>query len=301
MSAFPFASEPELKADPESSRWWCHFQHRGAIRTGSNGGKRHAPDRSSGSEDRSALRGLLILARAIQRASVEFRPLSDSEDCSSRTQGVVSAFNTESGALIWRNEAATIDESDVRFGAGLATAGNRLFVASSAGSIYALNASNGALIWELPLALPLRSAPTVHDGRVFLLTADNRLFALDQSTGTILWQHQGFAESAALLGGPSPAVDNTAVVVPIRQVRCSHLSRQWRTLWVDNFTRPRRTIAIAAMNDIESSPVISGDVVFVAGFGGEMAAVDVRRGIRIWEQKLVSVESPWVRAISFTS
>jgi outer membrane protein assembly factor BamB len=58
--------------------------------------------------------------------------------------------------------------------------------------------------------------------------------------------------------------------------------------------RPRRTEALAQINDIDGYPVIEGDQVYVAGYGGQMAAIDLRRGIRVWDLDLGSTQGPWV-------
>jgi outer membrane protein assembly factor BamB len=34
--------------------------------------------------------------------------------------------------------------------------------------------------------------------------------------------------------------------------------------------------------------------VYIAGYGGQMAAIDARRGIRRWDIDIASTETPWV-------
>jgi outer membrane protein assembly factor BamB len=67
-----------------------------------------------------------------------------------------------------------------------------------------------------------------------------------------------------------------------------------RPLWNDTVQRPRRTLALAEINDIDGSPVIDNGRVYVAGHAGQMAVLDLRRGIRAWDLDVASTETPWV-------
>jgi outer membrane protein assembly factor BamB len=64
------------------------------------------------------------------------------------------------------------------------------FTATDGGSVFALNADTGQVVWKQQLKDPVASSPTVKDGRVFLSV--NRsdtpyAVALDEHTGALLW------------------------------------------------------------------------------------------------------------------
>lgn len=180
-------------------------------------------------------------------------------------------------------------------GGGLAYANGWLFVTLSSGQVLGLNAASGTEVWRQALGLPLRAAPTVAEDRVLVLSADNNLYALDGTTGQPVWRHAGFFEGTGVLGGPSPAVDNGLVVVPYSSAEVYALRLDnGRPLWSDTVERPRRTQALDQITDIDGLPVIDGDVVYVAGYGGQMAAIDLRRGIRAWDIDIASAGTPWV-------
>jgi len=207
----------------------------------------------------------------------------------------VSAFDAETGELIWRSRPDGLGAEDGLLSGGLAFDGGWLFVTVSSGEVLGLNAEDGTEIWRQDLKLPLRAAPTVADGLVLVLSADNQLYALDGTTGRPAWRHAGFFESAGLLGGPSPAVDRGIVVVPYSSGEVYALRLDTgRALWNDTVQRPRRTLALAEINDIDGFPVIDRGLVFVAGHGGQMAALRLRRGVRAWDVDLASTETPWV-------
>lgn len=209
--------------------------------------------------------------------------------------GSISAFDAESGALGWRRTHEELDLDDSVFGGGLAFDQGRLFATLTTGSVIGLDAGTGEEIWRQRLTLPLRSAPAVADGIVLVLTADNQLYALDQETGQPAWRHAGFFEASGVLGGPSPAVDGGIAVVPYSSAEVFALRLDnGRPLWSDTLERPRRTQALAEIADIDGTPVIDGDRVYVGGRGGQIAAIDMRRGVRAWDADLASVGTPWI-------
>lgn len=227
-----------------------------------------------------------LLARPIAAAGKVF--VVDAE-------GTVFAIEMDSGREVWRFEPEDIDDDDGFLGGGLAYEGGWLFVTLSSGEVLGLDADDGTEVWRQELLLPLRAAPTVAGGLVLVLSADNQLYALDGVTGRPIWRHAGFVEAAGMLGGPSPAVDRGIVVVPHSSAEIYALRLDTgNQLWNDAVQRPRRTLALAEINDIDGAPVIADGHVYVAGVGGQMAAIELRRGLRAWDLDLASGETPWV-------
>ncbi len=210
-------------------------------------------------------------------------------------EGVISAFDVSNGQRRWQYQPEGVDAGSGLLDGGLAYDNDWLFVTMSSGKVLGLNATNGTEIWRQDLALPLRAAPTVAEGRLLVLSADNQLYALDGQTGRPDWRHAGFFEGAGLLGGPSPAVDGGVVVVPYSSAEVFGLRLDnGHPLWSDTVQRPRRTEALAQINDIDGQPVIEGDQVYVAGYGGQMAAIQLRRGVRTWDLDIGSTQAPWL-------
>lgn len=209
--------------------------------------------------------------------------------------GAVSAFDAKTGGQLWRKTPEDLGLDESVFGGGLAYDRDRLFAAFTSGDVLSLDVAEGAEIWRQSLTLPLRSAPTVADGIVLVLTADNQVYALDRDSGQPSWRHAGFFEASAVLGGPSPAVDGGIAIIPYSSAEVFALRiDNGRPLWSDTLERPRRTQALAEINDIDGTPVIDGDLVYVGGRGGQVAALDMRRGVRTWDADLTAVDTPWL-------
>jgi outer membrane protein assembly factor BamB len=207
----------------------------------------------------------------------------------------ISAIDASTGAVVWEHQPEGLDADDALLGGGLAYGGGWLFATTSSGIVLGLNAESGTEVWRQDLSLPLRAAPTVAGDRVLVLSADNQLYALEGTSGVPIWRHAGFFESAGLLGGPSPAADRGVVVVPYSSAEVFALRLDTGApLWSDTVERPRQTLALAEINDIDGLPVIDGDLVYVVSHGGQMAALDLRRGVRAWDLDIASTETPWL-------
>jgi putative pyrroloquinoline-quinone binding quinoprotein len=71
----------------------------------------------------------------------------------------------------------------------VAYADGRVFVGSTDRSIYGLDASDGSLVWEYETGSTVKTAPLVADGKVFMGSSDGFMYALDQAAGTLVWRY----------------------------------------------------------------------------------------------------------------
>ncbi len=130
-------------------------------------------------------------------------------------QSTVSAFNADTGALLWRVTLAPEKARDSdEFGGGLAYYGGRLFVTTGFAMVFSLDPATGKEEWSSSVSAPVRGSPLVFGDRVFVISIDNKLNALAASDGSDLWQFAGLQETAGYVGGNSPAGSGDFVVAP---------------------------------------------------------------------------------------
>ena len=74
---------------------------------------------------------------------------------------------------------------------GALTLGNgKLFGGGSDGKIYAFDSANGEARWSYDYGAPFNSAPVVSGSRVYIGSEDGNLLALDEATGKLLWHYR---------------------------------------------------------------------------------------------------------------
>ncbi len=207
----------------------------------------------------------------------------------------VSAFDAHTGGEVWRINVAGDVDSEKLLGGGIGYDDGKIFVATSFADLIALDARSGKELWHTTLSAPMRAAPAASDGRVFVETIDNSLYALAQADGRKLWSHSGITQSAGLLGGTTPAVLGIEVIAAYSSGEIFALrADSGRTLWSENLAGQVRGGAIATLADIRGRPVIDRDMVIAISHSGTMAALDAKRGGRIWDADYGGSQSPWV-------
>ena len=207
----------------------------------------------------------------------------------------VSAFDAATGGEVWRIDVAKDVDSDKLLGGGIAYDNGRIFVATSFAQMIALDSKTGKELWHTTLSAPMRASPAASDGRVFVQTIDNSLYALAQDDGRKLWSHSGLTQSAGLLGGTTPAVLGIEVIAAYSSGEIYALrAESGRTLWSENLAGQTRAGAIATLADIRGRPIIDRELVIAISHSGTMAALDAKRGGRVWDADFGGSQSPWV-------
>ena len=212
-------------------------------------------------------------------------------------QGTVSAFSADTGQLVWRvslkpEKARDADE----FGGGLAYYGGRLYVTTGYAVVYSLDPSDGHEIWNSTVSAPVRGAPLVFADRVFTIGIDNKLQALAASDGSELWQFTGLQESAGYVGANSPAGSGEYIVAPFTSGELVGLRvDNGRSVWNETMIGSRGEVrAFGNLTDIRGRPVIDRNTVLAMGTSGQLAALELRSGQRVWDRAIGGYQTPWV-------
>lgn len=205
------------------------------------------------------------------------------------------AYDAQTGKRFWRVRLTPLSEDEGGFGGGVAYDDGRLYVSTGFGDVFALSAENGGMYWRHKIGVPIRSAPTVSDGRVFVVSFDNQLHALSVRNGEEEWTQAGIAENAGLLGGASPAAEPGEVVTAYSSGEIFALrSENGSVAWTDSLTRVGRLTSLATLSDINGLPVIDRGTVYAISHAGHMVAIDQRTGSRVWEQRIGGLQTPWI-------
>jgi outer membrane protein assembly factor BamB len=210
------------------------------------------------------------------------------------SESLVRVFDAETGKRIWENDLTPDTDDDDLFGGGIAVAEGKVFVTTPFAKVIALDETSGKKVWEVDAPSPMRAPPSVSDGRLFTVTIDNQLVVYATDDGRRLWSNTGVEEAAGFLGGATPAVLGDVVVGAYTSGDLLAFDVvTGRTIWSDNLAGRQGGNAVAALTDIRGRPVIDRDRVIAIGNGGVMAAIDLHRGGRIWDNGIGGTQQPW--------
>lgn len=212
------------------------------------------------------------------------------------TQGVVSAFNADSGTRLWTTSfKISGDGSDSVFGGGVSFDSGRVFVTTGYGEVASLDADTGNQTWKVKPAGPLRGSPTIAFNSVYVMTQDNQIHALNAADGTPLWNESGSVEQAGVFGVAAPAAGRGTVIAGYSSGEiAAYRYENGRTLWSDALARTSISTEVGSLTDVDADPIIDRGRVFALGQGGRMAAYELLTGQRIWELNLAGISTPAV-------
>lgn len=213
--------------------------------------------------------------------------------------GVVSAFNLEDGKKLWvrKLRSKLSDENDTALnGMGLAAHQNKILAVAGFGTLFALDADTGDILWKYNAKTPLRSAPTVCANRAYVRTLDNLLLAFNIEDGTLSWRYNISAEDTVWAGAAAPAcrADKNLLVAgfangDLEAFNASIGYPLWQATLVDNTSTGFST----DINAIQAPAVIDKDMVYATGAELTMG-IDIRTGEQKWQQKMASANIPLV-------
>lgn len=210
-------------------------------------------------------------------------------------EGHVSAFSM-SGGRLWRTDLKPEEEkAESGFGGGLAAEGDTLYVATGFGSVVALNTGSGKPVWTKALGVPIRSSPTVANGKVFVVNTESELYALSAKDGNQLWTARGLPEGASILSNVSPAVSGNMLVVSYASGELTAFDiATGQQKWTDSVSGSAISgLSLTAIGDA-ARPVIDDGIVFAGSRSGRMIATSLKNGERVWSRDIQVAQTPWV-------
>ncbi|MFD0986919.1 outer membrane protein assembly factor BamB family protein [Methyloligella solikamskensis] len=210
-------------------------------------------------------------------------------------EGNVSAFSASSGAKIWAATTTPPNESGSEgFGGGLAMDSGRIYATTGFGTVVAFDAGSGAVVWTTRTGKPIRSSPTVSDGKIFFVSTDSVIHCLNANTGAEIWKKRGLPEPASLLSNVSPAVSSGVVVAPFPSGDLgAYQASNGKQKWTESLTSRAANTASGVLAD-PARPVIDRGIVFGVSHGGRMAATSLSSGSRSWSKPIASTQMPWL-------
>ena len=137
-------------------------------------------------------------------------PLVAYESVFAIENGTLYALNNQGGSLRWTRNLGDYEEG-VQFHSSPAAAYGMIFVGSGDHNVYALNATDGELVWNHTTPGMVYSSPAVADGKLFV-GALGGLLAINAINGSLIWQYSLGSGSVS----SSPAIADGIVFMGLR-------------------------------------------------------------------------------------
>lgn len=186
------------------------------------------------------------------------------------------ALSAATGALQWRHHASGMFKSSP------CIFENRLYVGNVDDYVRCLDLATGAELWRHNTTNDCDSSPCIVDGRLYIAGEAGYVWCLDPRTGTVLWQRFVGGVGPGTIPGSngsetSPAVDQGELYTGtfdgfLYSLDAGTGRQRWR---------------FPTGDDTDSSPVLSGELVYIATEEDHPALFCLRRkdGKEVWSVK----------------
>jgi len=197
--------------------------------------------------------------------------------------GEVIALDRSSGDDLWDTEL------DTSLSGGVGVSGAGLLLGTSEGVVLKLDASDGARLWGTQLHGEILSAPQSNGRVVVVQTYDGKLQGLDFDTGDILWTYDSNVPVLTIRGTSTPIIDEDRVYAGFANGRVLAFDiNNGAVLWEVRVAIPQGRSEIERIVDIDGSMELAAGRLYAASYQGNVVAIDVRSGQKLWQQKASS-------------
>lgn len=196
-------------------------------------------------------------------------------------KGKLVAFNVHTGSVEWSKRYV------IPFSNAPVISGNTLFLGTLQGELIAINKKQGDILWRKQLSSEVLAPVAANGDIVVAKTVDGSIEALRASDGKQLWIHTENEPSLTLRGQSAPVISNDMLIYASDDGKISALTLRTGTeLWTRVVAVPQGGTELARMVDIDATPVIYDDTIYVAAYQGRLVAINLLSGRIIWVREL---------------
>ena len=202
--------------------------------------------------------------------------------------GQVKSYPLASDAHAWSIKLKTPITSGITADA----TGQTLVVTHKDGSVTALNAQNGAVKWQRQLSGTVLAPALIANARVLLMANDGNLYGLNLHTGEQVWRFNTSTPAMSVRGAASPILltDNLALFAGADGRMYGLTVDAGLPQWSYRVGIALGASAIERMTDIDATPVVDNNQLFVVSHGGQLVGFDLTQQRILWQQDTASLK-----------
>lgn len=205
--------------------------------------------------------------------------------------GLVTAFDRESGDIVWEVELDQPLSGGITANAGIVAIG------SKKAEVIVLNVDDGKELWRARVSSEVLAKPAIDGNKVVVRTADGRIFALNISSGNQEWFYDRVIPNLTIRGTSAPLATNGVVFTGFANGKLAAFNADsGDLLWEQRISSPRGGSEISRIVDVDTTPVVFGNTLYAAGYNGSAIAMDLQSGRYLWREELSTVKDILVDA-----
>lgn len=193
--------------------------------------------------------------------------------------GLVQAVSKKDGQIKW----STALKNNIV--SGPTVADGFVVVGTNASTLVLLNQSNGKEIWQNKVSAEVLAPPALSHQKVIAKTIDGKVYAIDAVNGKQLWVADHGAPSLVLKASSSPIIVDNLVLVGFSDGKLDAFELETgRLIWQRSIAYGMGASDVERLVDIDSDPIISNNVAYLATYQGYVGALSLSNGQFIWRK-----------------
>ena len=180
-------------------------------------------------------------------------------------------------------------ELDTTLSGGIGGDASLWLLATKNGELIALDASTGLVKWQVNVPSEVLSRPAMTADSVLVRTVDGQIVSLNRTTGKTRWSYQQTKPALTLRGSGLLVVARDRVYAGMANGRMVALSLDsGEVIWDVAISTPQGHSEIQRLVDIDGRAELFGYILYVSGYQGRAAAIDVQKGQFLWARDFSS-------------
>lgn len=197
--------------------------------------------------------------------------------------GLIQARSLLDGELFWEVE------TDLPISSGPVIDGDLLFVGTSKADVLALNINTGEAVWKHRVSSVVLALPVVVGDNLIVRSADGFDIALNKGDGTQVWVVEHNIPALTVRGDGAPvAVGNMVIIGYANGKLIAINSTDGAHIWETSVAVPHGRSEIDRLSDLNGTPVLSDDIIFVSSYQSGVYAVMPIDGEILWRNETIS-------------
>ncbi|WP_432480723.1 outer membrane protein assembly factor BamB [Moraxella sp. ZY200743] len=204
--------------------------------------------------------------------------------------GIVSAM--KEGRPLW---SADLKDA-ITSGVATSKAGKVAVIGTRSGKVVALDIATGASLWEVSLPTSSQTPALISDDRVLLSANNGIIYGLDLRTGRVVWQFGTQQADISVRGAAKPLhLDGQTALFGMADGRIHAINPATGSpLWARRVGLPTGGSAVERMSDVDGTPLVVGQYLYVTSFSGQLVGFDMSTGRAMFAAKIASTKSPTI-------
>ncbi len=191
--------------------------------------------------------------------------------------GVVTIVNVQDGRQIKDIEL------DTTLSGGVGGDDDLWLLTTRDGELIAIDAASRQVKWQVNVPSEALSRPVITADSVLVRTVDGQILSLNRLTGKTRWSYQQSKPALTLRGSGLLVVTRDRIYAGMANGSLVALSvSNGEVIWDVTLSTPQGHSEIQRLVDVDGRAELFGSVLYIAGYQGRIAAIDVKKGQFLW-------------------